>query len=149
MKLLADKVLSGLNNKSSNRGAFVVNYENVNKVTTSLTDMSDSSEDSNKDFKNVYSLLHYASASGDYDIFDFVLKNCKDLQHSLFDTDGNVTGETPLHFAVSKNNLEIAAVLIHEMRRAKDEEIDHKDNDEGASVSGRDNMGISKQPQYS
>jgi len=63
----------------------------------------------------VYTLLHYASSCGDEAIFILVLEQCKNLTESVYDTN-NPTQETPLHFAVSRNNIEIVSHLIKTVR---------------------------------
>ena len=57
-----------------------------------------------------YTLLHFACSIGDWDIFNFIHSKCINL-HALFSEvvrEENSTLETPLHFAVSRNNIEIA-----------------------------------------
>ena len=63
-----------------------------------------------------FSLLHYASSCGDPDIFLFVRNKCTDLMNFLFDVDSNSMNETPLHWAVNMNDLQIAKFLIEDMR---------------------------------
>ena len=70
-----------------------------------------------------YTLMHFACSVGDLDIFEFVHSKCEEL-HSLFEKDDeqntNSTKENPLHFAVSRNNIEIASVLIDEIKQSKE-----------------------------
>ena len=49
------------------------------------------------------------------EIFYFVLKQCKKLPEILLNAK-NFTGETPLHFAVSSNNVDIARMLIEKIQ---------------------------------
>jgi ankyrin repeat protein len=63
-------------------------------------------QDHNGSVKKVYTLLHYASSCGDEEIFRVVLDQCKNLSAILLDDRANNdTNETPLHFAVSCNNI--------------------------------------------
>jgi len=82
--------------------------------------ISSDSDTDNGDLKNIsegeYSLLHYACSAGDPDIFIFIKDKCKDLQNFLFDCSANKTQETPLHWAVATNQIEIAKMLIEEMQ---------------------------------
>ena len=68
----------------------------------------------------VYSLLHYASSCGDDRIFTFVLAECRCLPDILLESSGekwsNKTCETPLHFAVNSNSIEIVRILIDKIR---------------------------------
>lgn len=63
----------------------------------------------------VYSLLHYASSGSDLEIFYFVLEQCKQLPEILLNAKNN-TSESPLHFAVSANQIEIVRTLIDKIR---------------------------------
>ena len=67
-----------------------------------------------------YSLLHFACSTGDLDIFYFVHDKCLDLRSVFEGEEENSTRETPLHFAVSRNNIEIAKVLIEDIREIND-----------------------------
>jgi len=62
-----------------------------------------------------YYLLHYACAAGNHQIFENILQNSQTQQ--LLDQD-NPTKETPLHWAVLKNNFRIVKDLIEEYKRA-------------------------------
>ena len=62
-----------------------------------------------------YSLLHYACSAGDPDIFLFIRSKCHFLYQSLTETSSNQTNETPLHWAVSCNNIEIVGQLIQDI----------------------------------
>lgn len=66
-----------------------------------------------------YTLLHYACASGNYEIFDFILQRLVtiygSLKRPLFDRD-NPSKEIPLHWAVLKNHIKIVKRLIKEHR---------------------------------
>jgi ankyrin repeat protein len=53
-----------------------------------------------------YSLFHYACSCGNFEIYDYIKSNMSNLSFLLFDKD-NPTNETPLHWAVLKNNLRI------------------------------------------
>ena len=68
----------------------------------------------------VYSLLHYASSCGDEEIFLKVINECRCLPDILLESSGdkwsNKTCETPLHFAVDSNNIEIVRILIDKIR---------------------------------
>jgi len=67
--------------------------------------------------EEVYTLLHYASSCGNVEIFLHVLSSCKQLDKLLLtQSQNNVTNETPLHFAVSSNNLEIVNCLLEKIR---------------------------------
>ena len=54
-----------------------------------------------------YSLLHYASACGDFEIFCMVMRECTQLEHTLFSDKHNQNKEVPLHWAVQRGNIEI------------------------------------------
>lgn len=70
--------------------------------------------------EEVYSLLHYASSCGDVEIFLHVLSQCKQLDKLLLtQSQNNLTNETPLHFAVSSNNLEIVNCLLDKIREIR------------------------------
>ena len=118
-------------------------------TTDSLGDeMSDSDDDS-----KVYTLLHYACSCGDFDIFDFVFKQCTRLSYSLENIyhDRNLTSESPLHFAVSKNNIEIVTELVKELRRIREQQIyeeeqakqtSHEEGADGIAREGHHNSEI-------
>ena len=87
-----------------------------------------------------YTLLHFACSVGDLDIFEFVHEKCQDLK-SVFDGDDdpgtlqNSTKENPLHFAVSRNNIEIAKVLIEDIRQIKEQSMEEdKSSNESQSM---------------
>lgn len=78
-----------------------------------------------------YSLLHFACSTGDLDIFAFVHEKCVDLRSVFEGAEENSTVETPLHFAVARNNIEIAKVLIEDMREIVDQSMDES-NENGS-----------------
>jgi ankyrin repeat protein len=67
-----------------------------------------------------YSLLHYVCASGNVDIFDCILARLSiiygGLNKPLLDQE-NQSKETPLHWAVLKNNYQLVKRLIQEHRK--------------------------------
>ena len=60
-----------------------------------------------------YTLLHFASSAGNFDIFEYILGQMQNLGSVLFESD-NHTKETPLHWAVMKNNYRVVQQLIVE-----------------------------------
>ena len=67
-----------------------------------------------------YSLLHYVCASGNVDIFDCILARLSiihgGLNKPLLDQE-NQSKESPLHWAVLKNNYQLVRRLIQEHRK--------------------------------
>lgn len=78
-----------------------------------------------------YTLLHYVCASGNVDIFSFILarlsmnEGC--LQRSLLDQE-NQSKETPLHWAVLKNNYQVVKRLIKEHKKLAEANSMHQHN---------------------
>eukprot|EP00347_Sterkiella_histriomuscorum_P013527 403364372 len=62
-----------------------------------------------------YTLLHYACSCGNFDIFEYILQQIQNLGSVLFESE-NPTKETPLHWAVLKNNYRIVQQLICEYK---------------------------------
>jgi len=95
-----------------------------------------------------YSLLHYVCASGNVDIFDCILSRLSiihgGLNKPLLDQE-NQSKETPLHWAVLKNNYQLVKRLIQEHRKLaeansmqqqsqlnhQDEGEEHNENEDG------------------
>lgn len=87
-----------------------------------------------------YTLLHYVCASGNADIFEFIVNRLDmahgTLQRSLLDQE-NQSKETPLHWAVLKNNYQIVRRLIEEHRKLT-ENLEHQDNADGEGDNRED-----------
>ena len=83
-------------------------------------------------------MLHFACSTGDLDIFAFVHERCVDLRSVFEGVEENSTLETPLHFAVSRNNIEIAKVLIEDIREIHDQSIDNS----GEHSKGPSSLGL-------
>ena len=91
-----------------------------------------------------YTLLHYVCASGNADILEFIISRLTlahgNLQKSLSDQE-NQSKETPLHWAVLKNNYHIVKRLIaeHRLLRAtsglhQSSQLDNSDAAEGEEI---------------
>eukprot|EP00347_Sterkiella_histriomuscorum_P015824 403355547 len=87
-----------------------------------------------------YTLLHYACSCGNFDIFEYILQQIQNLGSVLFESE-NPTKETPLHWAVLKNNYRIVQQLICEYKNVY--QISHNNSQLGLvrnNQSSRDTL---------
>ena len=77
-------------------------------------------------------MLHYACSCGNYQIFEYVLDHMLNIHVALFDTD-NPTKETPLHWAVLKNNHRVVQQLSIEYQAIMHDQL--QDNTSLGSVN--------------